>query len=101
MNRENILRATYTPGELSRIRFYYNQFVTLYNLHRVDKHIDELKFMRILNVEIMSFKARWPDEGFLSNEAAARFRRALKEARELQRKQKGIKSYGPRSTPPR
>lgn len=101
MNTDNIFSPNYTPGEISRIKFYYNRFVLLYNEQRVDKDIDEFKFMRVLNVEISSFAARWPDEKHLNDEAVARFIKAIEELREKDRKAKGIKSYGPTNTPPR
>ncbi len=91
----------WTKIEITRIKYYYNQFVELYNEHRADNDIDEIKFMRILNVQIASFQARWPSEKELNDEAVERFIKNLKEAREKQRKEKGIKRYGPRSSPPR
>ena len=86
---------------MARIKFYHDRFVVLYNEHRLAEDIDELKFMRILNVEIASFQARWPSEKELNDEAVARFIQNLNQARAKARKKKKIKRYGPKNTPPR
>ncbi len=91
----------WTKIEMTRIKFYYNKFVELYNKHRAEDDIDEIKFMRIMNVNVSSFQARWPNEKELHDEAVDRIVKAMAELREKDRAKKGIKGYGPRSSPPR
>jgi len=77
---EQVMRFR-TPGEISRIKHYYNRFVILYNDVKCKEDIDAHKFCRMLNVEIGSFHASHPDECELIDQAVQMFKVAMEQLR--------------------